>query len=99
MLARIPLDRVLPETDHPFGDKGRAPRRPGEVGHVEAALAEARGLSTEEIRVLADPSVHRSRNPNRPTAPRAGQTSAAAVVVLVPTGGLQYLLSMATENF
>ena len=51
MLARIPLDRVLPETDHPFGDKGRGPRRPGEVRHVEAALAEAYGLSTEEIRV------------------------------------------------
>ncbi len=51
MLARIPLGRVLPETDHPFGDKGRGPRRPGEVRHVEAALAEAHGLSTEQIRV------------------------------------------------
>ena len=51
LLARIPLDRVLPETDHPFGDKGRGPRRPGEVGHVEAALAEAHGRSTEEIRM------------------------------------------------
>ena len=50
LLARIPLDRVLPETDHPFGDKGRGPRRPGEVGHVEAALAEAHGLSTEKVR-------------------------------------------------
>ena len=50
LLARMPLDRVLPETDHPFGDKGRGPRRPGEVGHVEAALAEAHGLSTKEIR-------------------------------------------------
>ena len=51
LLARIPLDRVLPETDHPFGDKGRGPRRPGEVGHVEAALAEFHGLNTEEIRI------------------------------------------------
>ena len=50
LLARIPLDRVLPETDHPFGDKGQGPRRPGEVGRVEAALAIAHGLSTEEIR-------------------------------------------------
>ena len=50
-LAWIPLDRVLPETDHPFGDKGRGPRRPGEVGHVEAALAEAHGLSTAKVRV------------------------------------------------
>ena len=50
LLARIPLDRVLPETDHPFGDKGRGPRRPGEVGPVEAALAEAHGLRKGEIR-------------------------------------------------
>ena len=50
LLAQIPLDRVLPETDHPFGDKGREPRRPGEIGQVEAALAEIHGLSTEEIR-------------------------------------------------
>lgn len=50
MLSQIPLDRVLPETDHPFGDKGRGPRRPGEVGRVEAVLAEVHGLSTAEIR-------------------------------------------------
>ena len=51
LLVRLPLDRVLPETDHPFGDRGRGLRRPGEVGHVEAALAETHGLSIEEIRV------------------------------------------------
>ena len=51
LLAQIPLDRVLPETDHPFGDKGRGPRRPGEVAHVEAALAEAHSLSIEETRI------------------------------------------------
>ncbi len=50
LLARIPLDRLLPETDHPFGDKGRGPRRPGQIRQVEAALADAHGLSTEEIR-------------------------------------------------
>ncbi|MDE0699776.1 MAG: TatD family hydrolase [Acidimicrobiaceae bacterium] len=50
LLSQIPLDRVLPETDHPFGDKGRGPRRPGEVGPVEMALAEVHGLRTEEIR-------------------------------------------------
>ena len=51
LLAQLPLDRVLPETDHPFGDKGRGPRRPGEVGHVETALAKLHGLSTHEIRM------------------------------------------------
>ena len=50
LLAQIPLDRVLPETDHPFGDKGRGPRRPGQVRQVEVALAEAHGISAEEIR-------------------------------------------------
>ena len=50
LLASIPLDRVLPETDHPFGDKGPGLRRPGQVAPVEAALAEAHGLSPGEIR-------------------------------------------------
>ena len=50
LLARIPLDRVLPETDHPFGNKGRGLQRPGEVGNVEEALARAHGLSPTEIR-------------------------------------------------
>ena len=51
LLARIPLDRVLPETDHPFGDRGRGPRQPGQVSHVESALAEVHGLSTEQVRM------------------------------------------------
>jgi len=50
LLAQIPLDRVLPETDHPFGDKGRGPRRPGEIARVETALARVHNLSTETIR-------------------------------------------------
>ena len=50
LLGQIPLDRVLPETDHPFGNRGLGLQRPGEVGHVEAALAEAHGLSRAEIR-------------------------------------------------
>ena len=50
LLAQIPLDRVLPETDHPFGNKGRGRQRPGDVGPVEAALAAAHGVSRSEIR-------------------------------------------------
>ena len=50
LLSRIPLDRVLPETDHPFGNKGRGVQKPGDVGHVEAALAEAHSLTRVEIR-------------------------------------------------
>ena len=51
LLSRIPLDRVLPETDHPFGDRGRGPRRPGQIRQVEAALADIHGLSPKEIRM------------------------------------------------
>ncbi len=50
LLARIPLDRVLPETDHPFGDRGRGLRRPGHVAQVEMALASVHDLSIEAIR-------------------------------------------------
>lgn len=36
----MPRDRVLTETDHPFGDRHRAtPGRPGRVDDVEAAMA------------------------------------------------------------
>ena len=50
LLGKIPLDRVLPETDHPFGNKGPGRRQPGEVGQVEATLAEVHGLSRAEMR-------------------------------------------------
>lgn len=37
----LPRDRVLTETDHPFGDRNElGPRRPGRLDNVEAALAE-----------------------------------------------------------
>jgi TatD DNase family protein len=51
MLARLPLDRVLAETDHPFGDKisGRG-RRPGNVENVEQALARIHGVQPTEVR-------------------------------------------------
>lgn len=53
LLERLPLDRVLPETDHPFGDRsgGRA-RRPGRVDDVEQALARLHQLPLEEIRQI-----------------------------------------------
>lgn len=51
VLARLPLNRVLTETDHPFGDKagGRGPR-PGKVKIVEDALAVLHGVRPEEVR-------------------------------------------------
>jgi TatD DNase family protein len=50
LLELLPLDRILPETDHPFGDKpGGRDRRPGNVSGVELALARLQELSLSEI--------------------------------------------------
>lgn len=51
LLDGLPLDRLLTETDHPFGDRssGRG-RRPGYVDDVERAFAQLHGLDQEELR-------------------------------------------------
>jgi len=51
LLALIPLDRILTETDHPFGNR-RSGRhaRPGLVSAVEAALADWHGEEPAMIR-------------------------------------------------
>ncbi len=51
VLGMIPLNRVLTETDHPYGDHlGRAPHRPGGLDDVEAALARHFDLSHDALR-------------------------------------------------
>ncbi|WP_409141689.1 TatD family hydrolase [Cellulosimicrobium sp. RS] len=46
VLATVPLDRLLPETDHPSGDRfGKPPRVPGNVSRVEQEIAKLHGLS------------------------------------------------------
>jgi TatD DNase family protein len=53
VLDRLPTDRVLTETDHPFGDRFvRRTRRPGNVDDVERALGRLHGLDEEEVRLL-----------------------------------------------
>lgn len=48
----VPLDRLLPETDHPFGDRfGGADRRPGNVASVELQLSRMHGQTPDELRV------------------------------------------------
>lgn len=48
----IPLDRLLPETDHPFGDRfGGANRRPGNVDSVEVQVGRLHGLDGDEVRI------------------------------------------------
>jgi TatD DNase family protein len=51
LLDVLPLDRVLAETDHPFGDRsaGRG-RRPGNVDNVEDAIARHHGLNQDGVR-------------------------------------------------
>ena len=51
LLEQLLLDRVLTETDHPFGDRanGRA-HRPGRVDDVERRLATMHGVKQVDIR-------------------------------------------------
>lgn len=40
VLPLVPRDRILTETDHPYGDRSQtAPRRPGRLDDIEAAIA------------------------------------------------------------
>jgi len=53
-LRVVPKDRLLTETDHPFGDRREAaPRRPGNIRFVERRLSEALGVCPDELRHLA----------------------------------------------
>jgi TatD DNase family protein len=50
ILRSVPLNRLLTETDHPFGDKRSKPQRPGNTGHVEDVIARHHGLTATECR-------------------------------------------------
>lgn len=52
ILAGIPIDRLLTETDHPFGDRRSRMRRPGRVDDVERAVGLQHGMSPREVRRL-----------------------------------------------
>jgi TatD DNase family protein len=53
MLMMIPRDRLLTETDHPFGDRrGGKPGKPGSVVEVERSIARLYGLTDLESRLL-----------------------------------------------
>lgn len=50
-LDHLPLERILTETDHPFGDRrNRARARPGAVTDVERAVAKHHSLTATEVR-------------------------------------------------
>jgi TatD DNase family protein len=51
-LKLLPLDRLLLETDHPFGDRSEEqPRHPGNVVNVESAVATDLGVSPMVLRL------------------------------------------------
>jgi TatD DNase family protein len=51
-LRAIPIERVLTETDHPFGDRSSgAKRRPGNVESVELMLAQYYDINREALRL------------------------------------------------
>jgi TatD DNase family protein len=50
VIESIPLDRVLTETDHPFGDRHSKPHQPGNVSGIERVLAQSHGATPDQIR-------------------------------------------------
>ena len=52
LLALIPSDRILTETDHPFGDRWSRVRRPGNVEDVERRIGIEYGMDQREVRAL-----------------------------------------------
>jgi TatD DNase family protein len=51
-LRLVPLDRLLLETDHPFGDRSELPpRRPGNLAKSEIAVSAALGASPDTVRL------------------------------------------------
>lgn len=52
LLDLIPLDRLLPETDHPDGNRyGARPRQPGNITDVEISLARHHRIEPTDIRL------------------------------------------------
>lgn len=53
LLSAIPADRLLTETDHPFGDRrSRGDHAPGLVDDVERSLARHHSLAVSDVRLL-----------------------------------------------
>lgn len=50
LVAQVPYDRILLETDHPFGDRHSKLQRPGNLEDVEGRLATALDTSPQDLR-------------------------------------------------
>ncbi len=81
-LEGIPPERILTETDHPYGDrKGPSPRLPGRVEPVEAALARRWGIDKTRARVRVWQNFSRLLSDTRsaPLLPRPIRTHLVAL--------------------
>jgi TatD DNase family protein len=58
-VKKMPIDRILPETDGPFGAKGEKPLFPWEANEVIAPLQETLNIPTIEIETLIDSNFRR----------------------------------------
>lgn len=66
LLSAIPLDRVLTETDHPFGERRRRDRAPGRTEAIERSRSNPlnltrRDAATDLVQPPHDRSIHRYR--------------------------------------
>ena len=58
LLSRIPRDRLLTETDHPFGNRRSRIYQPGYVNDVEQAIGHQYNLTIFEVRRLMWSNLH-----------------------------------------
>ncbi len=81
LLDVIPLDRILTETDHPFGDRSSGQPRPGGVAEVEHDLASHFGLEPVEFRFVVWENFQRLAQQAKCTAllPRAIRVRLATI--------------------
>ena len=59
LVACLPRDRVLSETDGPFTQTNGSPAQPWDVAHVEVGLASTWGMSDGELRALLSANLTR----------------------------------------
>lgn len=52
LVASLPRERLLPETDHPFGDRQSKPQRPGNLADVETRLGKVLDQSAAATREM-----------------------------------------------
>lgn len=80
ILCQIPRERLLTETDHPFGDRRSKFQRPGNVEDAELGIGREFGMTQREVRSLMWSNLHRLVSITQCSAmfPRSVQMALAA---------------------